>query len=80
MGLSQSAKKHGNKLVPVTESFGASLGIGCISIFKELSFIKRCRIFTKMLLNLFIRVSLSKVLVFLSQKNFNLILGALLSL
>ena len=41
MGLSQLAKKHGHKLVPATESLGASFGLGCMNRFKELTFRKK---------------------------------------
>jgi hypothetical protein len=41
MRLSQLAKKHGHKLVPTTESLGASLGLGCMNRFKELSLRKK---------------------------------------
>ncbi|MHB8910332.1 MAG: hypothetical protein ACYDAA_15775 [Syntrophales bacterium] len=41
MRLAQLAKKHGHKLIPTTESLGASLGSRCVDSFKELSFRKK---------------------------------------
>jgi hypothetical protein len=37
MGLPKLTKQHGNKLIPTTETLGASLSLGIIYSFKELA-------------------------------------------
>jgi len=41
MCLSQLAEKHGNELVPATESFSAFFRLGLVNYFKELALRKK---------------------------------------